>query len=141
MGRRTAAASGRGTAGQAPNLTLDAGALIALERGNDRARALLGVLRDRRGTIAVPAGSLAQAWRGSTRQHTLHLLVGADDVAVVPLDAAQALAVGVLLSATGTKDVVDASVIVTATDRGGPIVTSDPDDLRRLDPTVPLVVV
>ena len=44
-------------------LTLDAGALIALERGDRRVVALLREALDRRVRICVPAGVVAQVWR------------------------------------------------------------------------------
>jgi predicted nucleic acid-binding protein len=91
--------------------------------------------------VAVPAGALAQAWRGSSRQHQLHLLLGADDVDVVPLDLVQALAIGELMARAGTSDVIDGSVALTAIDRRHAVVTTDPDDLARLDPGLQLIQV
>jgi hypothetical protein len=44
------------------------------------------------------------------------------------------------LAATKTADVVDAHVVVCAQRFGQAIVTSDPDDSRRLDPNARLVV-
>jgi predicted nucleic acid-binding protein len=43
------------------------------------------------------------------------------------------------LAASGTRDIVDAHVVVCARRSRQPIVTSDPDDLRRLDPAAVLV--
>ena len=90
--------------------------------------------------VAVPAGALAQAWRGSRRQHRLALLLGSD-VEIAPLDLTQSLAIGVLLASTGGSDVVDASVVITARDRGHWVATADADDLRRLDPDLPVIEV
>ena len=53
----------------------------------------------------------------------------------------EARAVGQLCGATGTSDVIDASVVVCAARRATAIVTSDPEDLRRLDPSIDLIVV
>ena len=60
---------------------------------------------------------------------------------VVPLDTRTAFVVGLLLGRRGGSDVVDASVVLCARTHGQGVVTSDPDDLRRLDPDLPLEVV
>jgi predicted nucleic acid-binding protein len=46
-----------------------------------------------------------------------------------------------LLAASATADIVDAHVVICARRAGQKVVTSDPDDLRRLDPRVGLVIV
>ena len=58
---------------------------------------------------------------------------------MVALDALEATRVGVLLAASRTTDLADAHVVLCARRYGEPIVTSDPDDLRRLDPKAELV--
>lgn len=55
-------------------------------------------------------------------------------------DDPAARAVGQLLGATGTTDVVDASAAWCARQRGHGVVTSDPDDLLAVDPTLSVVV-
>ena len=55
---------------------------------------------------------------------------------IVALDADDARRVGLMLSASGTTDVVDAHVAVCALRRGGPVLTSDPEDIETLAPTV-----
>jgi predicted nucleic acid-binding protein len=55
------------------------------------------------------------------------------------LDAADATQVGILLAATRTSDIADAHVVICARRNAEPIVTSDPDDLRRLDPRARIV--
>lgn len=45
-----------------------------------------------------------------------------------------------LCAATGTSDVAAASVALVGRRTGGVVVTSDPDDLRRLDLGLDLVV-
>lgn len=55
----------------AAGLTFDAGALIAIDRGDGR---MIAVLRDavRKGLrLRVPAGVIGQAWRDGRRQATL----------------------------------------------------------------------
>jgi hypothetical protein len=43
------------------------------------------------------------------------------------------------LAASGTSDIVDAHVVICGRRAGQQVVTSDPDDLERLDPSLPLV--
>ena len=116
-------------------VTLDAGALIALERGNRRMIALLRELAASGRLCHIPSGALAQAWRGGARQGTLARFLRSPQVEVRVLDEASARACGELCSAAGTKDVVDASVVLVAREHGDAIITSDPRDLRRLDPS------
>jgi PIN domain nuclease of toxin-antitoxin system len=118
--------------------TLDAGALIALESGSPYMRELVRVALAERVPLAVPAGVLAQVWRASARQARLARLLGSPLVEVVPLDRSLALAVGKLCAETGVRDVVDVSVVVCARQRGHSVVTSDPEDLRRIDPELRL---
>lgn len=121
--------------------TLDAGALIAIERANREVAVILReALRDRL-PLAVPAGALAQVWRDGQRQARLARLVAADVVEIVPLDDGVARASGQLCGRTRTSDVIDASVVLCARARKHRVLTSDPHDLRRLDPRLELVVI
>lgn len=122
-----------------PGTTLDTGALIALEAGAGFMRALVTTAIREQAPIAVPAGVLAQAWRASPRQARLARLLTGSTVEVVPMDRAAALAVGRLCAETGARDVVDVSVVLCARQRGHQVVTSDPGDLRAIDPGLPLV--
>ena len=140
MGRRANPKHGTQTQAAA-GLTLDAGALIALERANHWVAALIQQFPAATGSISIPAGALAQAWRGSPRQHDLAVLLNQDEVDVAPLDLTQALAAGELLASSGTSDVVDVSVVLTARERQHWVVTSDAADLRRLDPDLPIIEV
>ena len=60
---------------------------------------------------------------------------------VVPLDKVDATNVGRLLAASGTSDIADAHVVVCGRRARQTIVTSDPDDLRALDPSIDLITV
>jgi hypothetical protein len=119
-------------------LTLDSGALIAFDR-NDR-RMVTVILRAVQNglRIAVPAGVVAQVWRNGRTQVRLVRLLGSPWVDVEPLDDRRARAAGQLCGAAGTHDVVDASVVLCARARNHAVMTSDVDDLRRLDPGVSL---
>ncbi len=122
--------------------TLDTGALIALERGDEVVDVLIqrvGEMSD--AIIHIPAGVAAQAFRDGGRQVRLTRLLKHPQTHVVPLDARTAFVVGLLLGRRGCSDVVDASVVVCARTHGQGVITSDPDDLRRLDPDLRLEVV
>jgi predicted nucleic acid-binding protein len=120
-------------------VTLDTGALIAIERGDPRLQALLDEAHVAGAELAVPAGVIAQSWRGGTRQARLARFLRLATVTVVSLDEPVARAAGVLCGRAGTADVVDASVVICARDRGHAVISSDPGDLTALDPTLPIV--
>lgn len=122
-------------------LTLDTGALLALERGDPRVRALLRRALEHDIALAVPAGVVAQSWRGGSRQARVARLLGDPAVEVPPLDDTTARAVGLLCGRSGHSDVVDVHVALHARDRDQTVVTSDPEDLHAIDPGLRLVVV
>ncbi|MFZ1153893.1 MAG: PIN domain-containing protein [Solirubrobacteraceae bacterium] len=120
-------------------LTLDTGALIALERGEQRMIALLDrALTVPQAVVHIPAGVLAQAFRDGSRQVYLRRLMKKPESRIIALDEQTAYVVGLLLGLRGTNDVVDASVVVCARRYNQPVVTSDLDDLRRLDGSLQL---
>jgi len=121
--------------------TFDAGALIALDRGDRRVLAILARTAEIGERVTVPATALAQAMRRPARQARLSRLVRQTTTDLAPLDGPDATSVGVLLAASGTADIVDAHVVVCARRNGQAIVTSDPADMRRLDPSATLVIV
>ena len=115
-------------------LVLDAGALIALDRNDRGAWAMLRVAADDATTVLVPAGVIAQAWRDGRRQALLSRALSHCDE--VPLDGVMARAAGLLCGQAHTADVIDASVAIIAAGIARhddvAIITSDPDDIRRL---------
>jgi hypothetical protein len=118
-------------------LVLDAGALIGIERNDERMLALLDAAPA--GTrFLVPAGALAQSWRDGARQAFLARFLRSPQAEVLPLSDARARAVGVLCGLARTSDVVDASVVVCAREHQCAVVTGDPDDLELLDPALEL---
>jgi predicted nucleic acid-binding protein len=123
------------------NLTLDAGALIALERGDGKMIALLDQAQKRNVSFHVPAGVVGQAWRDGRRQATLARFLRTEAVHVVALDGLLARTCGELCGAAGTSDVIDASVVVVARQQRAPIITGDADDLKRLDRKAVLIEV
>jgi len=119
--------------------TLDAGALIALDRSDRRVIALVARAAERSATVAVPATALAQAIRVPDRQVLLARLIRQPTTEVEQLDRVAATNVGRLLAASGTSDITDAHVVVCARRHGHAVVTSDAADLRRLDPDLDIV--
>lgn len=122
-------------------LTLDAGGLTAFERNDRRVVALIARSVELAVPFAIPAGALAQVWRDGRTQVRLAHLVASELAIVVPLDDARARAAGQLCGIRNSRDVVDASVVLCARARDNAVVTSDPDDLRRLDPLIRLIAV
>jgi hypothetical protein len=144
MGRRRpsrrAAAKAKAESGLI-GVTFDAGGLIALDRDDRRVIALLARALERKGRITVPATALAQAIRRPSNQARLSRLVRQPTTDLVPLDGPDATQVGLLLAASGTADITDAHVVICARRKNQSVVTSDPDDLKKLDAKVTLVVV
>jgi predicted nucleic acid-binding protein len=110
-------------------LTYDTGALLAAEINDRAVWAMHRRALERLHTPTVPAGVLAQAWRGGP-QPTLSRLL--DGCAIEPLDELGARAVGQLLGRATSVDIVDASVVAGALRRGDAVVTSDRRDIETL---------
>src|SRR5437868_712939 len=119
--------------GKAPPraVVLDAGALIAFERGNPRMRALCREALNGRAQLVTPATVVAQVFRDRAKQVALRALLKNGCSRIPPLDQPLAEAAGVLCGQTGTSDIVDASVVLVARRERAPVVTSDVKDLRR----------
>jgi hypothetical protein len=111
-------------------LVLDAGAFVAVERGN---RDVLALVKRERQSGRAPitnGGVVGQVWRGgSGRQVAVARLLSGVEVA--PVDDLLGRRAGVLLALAGRSDAIDAAVVCLARD-GDDILTSDPDDLRDL---------
>jgi predicted nucleic acid-binding protein len=120
-------------------LTLDAGALIAVDRNDRRILALLERAEERGVRITIPATVLAQAIRNPARQFRLTRLIRQPITDLIPLDGGDATAVGMLLARTGSADIADAHVAVCAQRTKQTVVTSDASDLKRIAPDLQLV--
>jgi len=90
-------------------------------------------------SVHVPAGVVGQVWRDGSRQVRLVRLLKSGVLDVRDLDLDEARAAGSLCGFAGTADVIDASVALLARRHHATVVTSDPDDLRRLDAELRLV--
>jgi len=66
-------------------ITLDAGALIALDRGDKRMIALLRQALAQGCAFRVPSGVLGQAWRDGRVQVTLARFLRSEEVEIIPL--------------------------------------------------------
>jgi hypothetical protein len=111
-------------------LVLDAGAFVAVERGD---RGTVALIKRERLAGQVPltsGGVVAQVWRGGRGRQApvARLLAGTE---VVAIDDDLGRRAGMLLARSGQADVIDASVICLAAD-GDDVLTSDPGDLRAL---------
>lgn len=122
-------------------LVLDAGAFIGLERRDRRVAALFERANRRSVPLVTSAAVVGQVWRGSARQAPIAMVLGWPTMNVEALTHADGRVIGKLLAATGGSDVVDAHVAVLARKHKWPVVTSDPEDLKQLDPTLTLHVV
>ena len=127
------------TAGRTTGLTLDTGALLALDHPA-KAIAMQARLEEavrRGGTICIPVGAIAQAWR-STRQVRLARLLKSRDIDIAIMTPNVARSVGLLCARSGHDDVIDVHVALCARERRHAVITSDPDDISRVDPALPV---
>ena len=111
-------------------VTYDSGALIAAERNERRMWARHRAFLTNRVVPTVPAGVVAQTWKGGSRHAMLaRLLVGCD---IEPLDNDQARKVGSLATKAATTDIVDTSVVEGALRRADLVISSDREDLKAI---------
>lgn len=124
-----------GAAGARP-IVLDAGALIAFERGVVRMRVLVetAFLQGRR--LIVTTGVVAQVWRDGARQARVAALIHDRRLEVMLLSLDRAKAVGVLCGRSGACDIVDGHVALLAASLDGVVVTSDPADIARFGDSI-----
>ena len=111
------------------SLVLDAGALIALERGERASWVRLKAAHVRGEVPLTNAAVLGQVWRSGPRQARLSQALAGMDVR--PIDEDLGRAAGVLLGAARMSDLIDASIVLIAQD-GDEIITSDSEDLEPL---------
>jgi predicted nucleic acid-binding protein len=116
-------------------LTLDTGALIALERRRQRmSRAYTAAVADRL-PVTVPAVVIAEWWRGRSAAREL-ILRG---VRVENTTAEVAQLAGQALAVVPGATAIDAIVMASAACRGDLVYTSDFGDLERLRAYFPAV--
>ncbi|MGH3847530.1 MAG: hypothetical protein ACRDS0_39865 [Pseudonocardiaceae bacterium] len=128
--------------GATTGLTLDTGALLALDHPGKTVamQARVDEARRRGGPICIPAEVVAQAWR-STRQARLARLLKSSGIDIAVMTLSVARSIGLICADTDHHDIVDVHVVLCARQRHHAIVTSDPHDIARVDPTVPRILV
>lgn len=109
-------------------MIIDAGVLVAVDRGDRRALDFLEAARTTKTALHTTHPVLAQVWRDGPRQAGLARALAI--LTLHPLDNGRA--VGRLLAEADTSDVVDAHLVLTATRLGHDVLTGDTDDLSML---------
>jgi hypothetical protein len=110
-------------------LILDAGAFIAFERGDRMIAALLKRELLARRRPRTHGGVVGQIWRSGVRQARIARLLQAIEVVALDLEAGRRA--GLLLGRTRQADVVDAALVLLASDDDW-LVTSDAGHLGPL---------
>jgi hypothetical protein len=112
-------------------LVLDPSAMVAYARGSEAIGELIILLAEENRTVALPAAALADAFgRCDDSEHAmLRVLAGAASNLVVPLDAADVAAVGVLGRRIGLGT---AHAVAVAADYDSYFATVDPGTVRGL---------
>lgn len=112
------------------SVVLDAGAFLAVERGDRDVVALIKQDRLSERAPLTHGGIIGQVWRGGRgRQANLARLLPGVDVASI--DDRVGRQAGVLLGVARGEDVIEAALVLLASD-GDIILTSDPGDLADL---------
>lgn len=110
-------------------ITYDTGALLAAERGNRTLWAIHRQALERGIRPTVPAGVLAQAWRGGPQAELSRFLAGCH---VEALTERASRVTGAACARSKHPDIVDASVVTGALGREDVVLTSDHDDLAAI---------
>ena len=116
-------------------LTLDTGALIALERRERRMIAVLAAADREDLVVTVPSPVLIEWFHGKPSR--INPVLNA--VIIEPLGERLARTAGEALVGTSSISVVDAVVMASAAQRGDHVYTSDIPDLQRLQRAFPEV--
>lgn len=115
-------------------VTLDAGPLVLLDKGDVRMLAWYRQARERREPLALPATALAEAWRGGPR--AARLARALPGMHLVDVDEPLAKAAGLLMTKAPDdrrrRLALDAIVVACAQRRGHAVLTVDPDDVGPL---------
>jgi hypothetical protein len=116
-------------------VVLDAGAFVALEHRDPVVVHLVDRFARERTPLVTSAGVVGQVWRGGEgAQVPIVFLLRRTQVVDLTYPVARIL--GRWLGATGTRDPVDAHVVLLARERGWSVLSSNADDLHAIDPTL-----
>lgn len=114
----------------AAGLTLDTGALIALEANRLTMRKVFYVALARGLPITVPTVVVAEWWRAGRREKERARLLRA--LHVEALEKHVAMTAGIALGLVPRSTPIDAIVVASAALRGDTVYTSDVGDLERI---------
>jgi predicted nucleic acid-binding protein len=109
-------------------ITLDTGALMALEARKQRMVQVFAVAREQRIPLLVPSVAVAEWWRKRTDRAELVL----NALRVEHTDTALVKLAGEAMANVRGATTIDALVMATAARCGGLVYTSDVDDLTNL---------
>ncbi len=114
-------------------LILDSGAVIALSRGDQRARAFVDRALETGAELFVPAVVVAETVRGDgPRDAPVNRVLSAVD-SFLAADESTGRTAGRLMGQTRSSETIDALVVAGVLElSGGRILTGDPDDLKLL---------
>ncbi len=111
-------------------MIIDAGPLITdAQKVNSRLWAIIKRAAERGDELHTTHPVLAQVWREPARQANLARALRYFEAHALD----DSMTVGRRLKASATSDVVDAHLVVVAEQLGTFILTSDPDDMRKLN--------
>lgn len=108
---------------------LDAGALVAIDKGDRTVGAMLRVLQRDEVPVTTSGGVVAQVWRDGRRQANLARILSGVDVEAI--DDVTGRRVGNLLRQNQSDDLVDAHIALLV-QPGDQVLTSDEPDIRAL---------
>jgi predicted nucleic acid-binding protein len=122
-------------------LILDSGAVIAFARGNPKVAAFLRLARQRDEDIVLPAVVIAETVRDGATDARINQLIAGAYVSFVGLHIARLA--GRLQARAQLTAAIDALVVAEAlrSRRSCVLLTSDPDDLRRLAGDAPALTI
>lgn len=109
-------------------ITLDTGALVAIERRRRPMLAFMTEALERGLRITVPTCVVGEWWRGQRRPAARIL----DGVIIETLSLTLAKLAGETLANVRGASLVDTVVVASAAQRGDPVLTSDLADLSRI---------
>lgn len=113
-----------------PRYVFDTGALMAAERGKQRAARFLQLVHAGRARILVPLPVVAEWWRGRTDQRE-EILAATQVVGSLEIAKAAGVALGTQKH-VDARITIDAMVMATGALMNAIVVTGDPDDLAAL---------
>ena len=111
-------------------MILDAGLLVAIDRGERAAQSFLSASLESGAVLHTTAPVVAQVWRDGSQQARLAKFL--DTIEVHNFTLADAHVVGGLLRRSHTSDVVDAHLVALALRLADDIISSDTPDLMAL---------